>query len=67
MATFITNLENLPVRTRLQGTRKIGCSTQITIRQYMLYPEHSITGTFESKQQERRAKAKQLVALRADL
>ena len=52
---------------RLQGTRKKGCTAQITIRQYTLYPEYSIIKKFESKRQERLAKENALVELRDSL
>lgn len=51
----------------LQGTRKIGCTAKITIRQYLLYPEYSLVGTFDSKWQERKAKEEQLSLLKASL
>ena len=54
-------------RLRLQGTRKMGCTAHIILRQYILYPEYGIEKSCESKRQERLAKEDKLKQLRAHL
>ena len=56
-------------RTRLQGTRKIGCNAHIIIcRQYILYPDYGIPKKESlSKKKERQRKQESLKELRRDL
>ena len=55
-------------RISLQGTRKIGCTAGIHIREYILYPEYKVVNVgFQSNWQLRKAKESILNDLKEDL
>ena len=55
-------------RTRLQGSRKMGCNAHIVCRQYILYPDYGIPKKeTQNKRKEREKKQESLKRLRKDL
>ena len=68
-AEYYKQRKSMSKRTRLQGTRKMGCNAHIVCRQYILYPDYGIPKkeTFASKRKEREMKEENLKYLRSDL